>query len=138
VITVGPIIPRHGCSSAEPASASPDNQIYVVKQYKIRKEKSFYQKLNRLFVESSFGRFLEIRCGSYVSFAWGTLVSLGVIMIWSRDIFKTTGKNHPCRHNDVGRLMKNHEPSSRRDGWGRKRPNAKSNRAVATGRSSLE
>jgi len=48
-----------------------------------------------------------------VTFAWKTLVLLGVTMIWSRDVFKTTGKNHQCRHIDVGRPAKtagrNHE-----------------------------
>jgi hypothetical protein len=61
--------------------------------------------------------------------AWETPVSLGVTMIWFRDIFKTTGKNHPCRHIDVGHLAKiagcNHEEM---DG------DANGQRAVPTGR----
>jgi hypothetical protein len=115
VITVGLIIPRQGCTSAEPASASSDSPIYITKH---DRRKHFYQSeigclSNRLFVDS-----LKIDVSRALRLLWKTFYGfLGRFLDWFHDVFKTIGKNHPCRHIDVGRPVviagRNHEEMDR-------------------------
>jgi hypothetical protein len=94
-MTVGHSYSLAGCSSAEPASASLDENIIT---HTTGKETIKRYKVESFVCRIVFGRFLENRENRSFFWRWRMQVLLSVTKIWFRDIFKIIGKDHQCRH----------------------------------------